>query len=285
MKWIWLFASITVVLVMGVLASWLVGSALVAPVPRTVGPPPSDLPITSTTLSSESGSNLATWYIPQQDSTATIILAHSLRGDRRTMLGRARLFYSAGYSIVMSDFQAHGESPGEHLTFGFIEKLDVKATIQFVKQNHPSHRIGVVGCSLGGAAALLGSPLQIDALVLESVYPAVDEATNDRIKIFLGPLCHLVSPLLLQQFPLRLGINVNDLRPIDHIADAGCPVLIAVGERDRRTTIEESRQLFDAAQEPKELVIFPGADHVDLLNNNRDLYEERILSFLHRQLT
>jgi uncharacterized protein len=284
MKWAWLSASITVVLVMGGLASWFTGSALVAPANRIVGLPPSDLPAIPIKLNSESGSNLATWYIPQQDSTATIILAHPLRGDRRTMVERARLFFCAGYSIVMADFQAHGESPGEHLTFGFLEKLDVKATIQFVKQNHPSHRIAVVGCSLGGAAALLGSPLQIDALVLESVYPAVDEATNDRIRLFLGPLCHLLSPFLLQQLPLRLGIKAKDLRPIDHIATAGCPVLIAAGECDRRTTIEESRQLFDAAQEPKELVIFHGADHVDLLNNNRDLYEERILSFLHRQL-
>jgi len=71
------------------IAAWFVGNALVAPANHFVGVPPTDLPVVVAKLSSESGSKVATWYIPHEDSHATIVLLHAIRGDRRSMLGRA----------------------------------------------------------------------------------------------------------------------------------------------------------------------------------------------------
>lgn len=43
--------------------------------------------------------------------------------------------------------------------------------------NAPGEKIGAIGQSLGGAAALLcPRPLQVDALVIEAVYPDIDGA-------------------------------------------------------------------------------------------------------------
>ena len=108
-----------------------VGNTLVAPANHPVGPPPADLPAETTTIPSESGSMLATWYIPAADSHATVVLLHSIRADRRSMLGRARLFRDAGYTVVMVDLQAHGESPGQHITVGHLERFDVRAAVKF----------------------------------------------------------------------------------------------------------------------------------------------------------
>lgn len=255
-------------------------NSLVAPANHVVGPPPTDLNVVAATIPSESRSKLAAWYIPADTAQATVVLLHPIRATRRAMLSRAKLLHDAGYCVLMIDFQAHGESRGDHITIGYLESCDVRAAIEYARSLNPTHRIGVIGWSLGGAAVLLASPLNIDAAVLECVYPTLDEAVHNRIAMRLGSLSRVISPILLWQFQLRLGIAPSELRPIDHIADIGCPVLVVGGEFDKHTSLVETERLFGAAKEPKKLSIFKGADHTDLLEQNRLQYEADILSFL-----
>lgn len=264
--------------------AWQIGSGLVAPACRAVGPAPDDLPAVATTLKSKSGSEVATWFIPAPDSTATIVLLHAIRGDRRSMLGHARWLHQQGYSVVMVDLQAHGESPGEHITVGHLESHDARAAVEFARQQNPNHRIGVIGRSLGGAAALLAGDLDIDALVLESVYPTIHEAVHNRVAMRLGWLSHLVTPSLLCQLRPRLGITPQDLRPIDHITQTSCPVLITSGDKDEHTPIDETRRLFEAAADPKEISVFENAAHADLLSHTPEQYKRDVGEFLSRYL-
>ena len=266
-----------------VVTSWFVAGSLVAPANHFVGPPPDGFPIESITIHSESGSELAGWYVPCDGANATVILLHPVRGDRRDMLSRAELLREAGYATLLVDLQAHGESPGKNITAGYLESFDVRATVNFARTKNPQHRIGIVGWSLGGAAALLASPLNIDAMVLESVYSTISEAVHNRVSMRLGVLGQLVTPTLLFQLKPRLGISPAQLRPIDKIGDVSCPVLVASGDCDLHTTIAETRRLYDAALEPKRLVIFEGAAHVDLLAYDPGKYQE-ILAFLDANL-
>jgi pimeloyl-ACP methyl ester carboxylesterase len=85
------------------------------------------------------------------------------------------------------DFQAHGESPGNKITFGHLESLDVEAALRFLKERFPGERIGVIGTSMGAAAMVLAEhrpPVQ--AIILESMYPTIDQATQDRLRLSLG---------------------------------------------------------------------------------------------------
>ncbi|WP_425397805.1 alpha/beta hydrolase [Aeoliella sp.] len=277
-------STVAVLAALFAVASWIVGGRLVAPALHVVGPPPDDLPVESVTIDSQSGSSLAGWYVPAEGATATVVLLHPIRADRRAMLSRARLLHEAGYSTLLVDLQAHGESPGEHITIGHLERHDARAAVEYVRRRTPEHKIGIVGRSLGGAAALLGSPLEVDAVVLESVYPTIDEAVHDRMEMRFGPLHHVLAPALLVQLEPRLGISTSDLRPIDHIATVGCPVLVAAGDQDRHTTLAETERLHAEASAPKQLVIFGGAGHNDLLKHDAAQYKDEIVGFLDEHL-
>lgn len=274
---------------MGLLAllsgAWLAGGVLIASANRSVEAPKLDFPVFDAVLDSESGANIAVWYAPADNAEATIILLHPVRSDRRAMLGRTRLFHRAGYAVVLIDLQAHGESTGQHITFGYLERHDVSAAVAYARELNPRHRIGIVASSLGGAAAILALPLGANALVLESVYTTIAEAVHNRIAMRVGPLSHVLTPLLLWQLKPRLGISPSDLRPIDHIAKSEAPVLIANGDLDRHTPITQARQLFDAADTPKQWVVFKGASHEDLFAYNHDQYENAVLAFLNQHLT
>ena len=262
-----------------------VGSVLVAPSRRTVLPPPSHLRAESVTLTSLSGERLAGWVFVPTSPRAAVVVLHGVRANRSDMLGRAELFRNAGFVVLTPDLQAHGESTGSHITYGYREARDAEAAVRYLKQRFPALRVGGVGVSLGGAAlALAGRNTEVDAAVFEAVYPTIEEALDNRVRIRIGPLADLVAPLLLIQLEPRLGLVVDDLRPVDAIRSMGCPVLIISGTKDAHTTVAETQALFAAANEPKELWLVAGAAHVDLARYDRKGYEDHVLGFLERHL-
>ena len=116
-----------------------------------------------------------------------MLLRHGIRENRLRMLPRASFLQEQGFSVLLFDLQAHGESPGRRITFGKLEALDAAAALRFVRGRVPGEQLGAIGVSLGAAAALLGpEPLGLDALVLEAVYPEIDSALANRLRARLG---------------------------------------------------------------------------------------------------
>ncbi len=280
----WAAVSAVAMLVLAVGISWWVAGQLVAPAPRSIGTQPSDLDIDLVSIASDSGSMLSGWYVPGAIDKGTVVLLHAIRRSRLQMVDRARLLNRNGYAALLVDLQAHGESAGEYITAGHLERLDVRSAVRFARQRKPGQPIAVIGVSLGGAATVLASPLDIDAAVLESVYPTIGEAIDNRIRMRLGPLSPIATQLLLLQLKPRLGISPTQLRPIDRIGEIGCPVLVMGGSKDRHTSPAETRRLFRSASEPKQLAIFDGATHVDLYRFDPTLYTDLVLTFLEKHL-
>jgi uncharacterized protein len=124
------------------------GYALAAPQPAVIGPPPPDLRAEAVEIPSASGSRLRGWLCRVPGSRGVVILMHGVRANRLSMVRRARLFRDHGYSVLLFDFQAHGESPGEHITFGHLESRDARAALDFVHRELPGQPV-VAGRRLG----------------------------------------------------------------------------------------------------------------------------------------
>jgi fermentation-respiration switch protein FrsA (DUF1100 family) len=117
-------------------------------------------------------------------------------------------------------------------------------------------------------------------MILEAVYPTVAKATTNRLRMRLGRVGDIVAPVLLAQLQPRLGVTAAQLRPIDHAAQLHCPVLVISGANDRHTTPQDTQSLYDRIESPKQLWLVPGTAHVDLYRASRQMYEQRVLSFL-----
>ena len=268
-----------VMLVAGATTSWLLGSRLVRPVNHPV-PLPSGFPAQVVSVPG-SGYAVAGWWLNQGGNSPVVLLLHSIRADRSSMLSRAKLLVGHGFSVLLVDLQGHGETPGTAITLGSRESADVRAALLWLKRAAPSRRIGVIGCSLGGAAVLLGpQPSGFDAVVLEAVYPRVAGAIENRIRIRYGPLAPVLAPLLLVQLRPRLRVSPRDLEPIRSIGRLGSPVLVVAGSRDQHTTLAESEELFGAAVQPKRLWVVTGARHQDFLTFDPGGYDSEVVGFL-----
>jgi uncharacterized protein len=285
---LWRYVALTLIvgaLGLGVV-SWYMGGKLAASANRPVGPPPASLAVSDVTFPSESGSTIHGWLVTGMPGQGAVLLLHGVRSDRRSMLGRAEFLHDLGYSVLLIDLQAHGESLGQQITLGHLESRDVIAAREFLRKTFPSERVGAIGVSLGAASITLADgKATFDAVVLESMYPTISEAVEDRLRLRLGAAGTLLAPLLTLQLQPRLGIDLDQLRPIDHIASLGTPLLLIHGTEDRHTLIDEARTVFARAAEPKQLWEVPGAAHVDLHRYAKEQYERRVGEFLGRYLS
>jgi uncharacterized protein len=276
------FTTILLVAAVGVYA---VGWELSRPVQATIGAAPSSLDAEAVAFSSQSGSTIHGWLSRAPARGGVILLLPGVRANRLSMVRRAEFLRQAGYSTLLIDFQGTGESEGEAITFGWRERLDVLAAVDYLKARSPDQRVGVIGVSLGGAATLLATPpLELDAAVFEAVYPSIDRAVINRLSMRVGPLARLTAPLLLLQMRARIGVGAPELRPVDHIGKLRCPVLIVAGTLDRHTTVDDTQVLFAAASQPKDLWLIPGAAHLDYLEFAGEDYRQRISTFFERTL-
>lgn len=263
----------------------LIGNALVSASKTQVTPPSYLKSFTNVSIQSQSGSTLSGWYLKGKAHMGGILLMHGIRANRLQMLRRALFLNQAGYSILLFDFQSHGQSTGEKMTFGFLESKDVDAAFEYLHTTLENKSIGLIGVSLGGAAAILSDALtQADALVLESVYPSIQQAIDNRLSMRLGRLGPYLSPLLTMQLQPRLGLSTEDLKPIAHIHNANGAVFIISGKDDLHTTIEETKQLYKQASQPKYYWELEGAAHVDLHNYSEIEYQHRVLAFFAKHM-
>lgn len=285
MKRLAIAAALVALAVVGL--SLAAGEWLTRPARQPVGAPPPDMAGAEVVrFRSADGLAVSGWFVSGRSGQGAVLLQHGVRSNRLQMLARARWLQRQGLASLLIDMPSHGESDGDRITFGRREARATEAALAWLRTRVPGERIGAVGVSLGGAALLFAQRQpELDALVLESVYPSIDDAVRDRLAMRLGdPAAQLLSPLLLAQLPLRLSLDRSQLRPIDAMAGVRAPLLIASGTRDEHTRWPETERLFAQAGGDKTLWPVPGATHQDLHAFDAPTYEGFVGQWLLRQL-
>jgi len=273
------------VAILGLLGLYSVGNILTGSELHSVGSPPSDLNVDEVSIVVPDRQNISGWFVTGNPDMGGILLLHSVRSDRREMVGRARFLNKAGYSVLLIDMQGHGESSGKNITFGFRESFGVRSSLAYLQKQVGKHKVGVLGVSLGGAASLLGeSPVEANAVIFEAVYSSIEKAVINRISIRLGSLGQYLAPLLTWQIEPRLGISLKELSPVESVHKLTSPVLFIAGTLDRHTLRDESMMLYEQANEPKKLWFIDGASHENFHIFAKKDYEMRVLEFFEMYL-
>lgn len=280
-----LLLSITAIFIIFIVVVLGAGDVLSAPAQIKIGPPPANLNAQTVSMRDSQHRKIAGWYVPGKPGKGSILLIHGLHSNRTQMIGRAIFLHTLGYSVLMIDLQAHGESDGSRISFGYRESRGVAAALKYLRQRNSHDPIGVIGESLGAASYVLSNAKPApNAVVLESMYPTITDAVDDRLRRRFGSLGPLLAPLLLDQLKLWLGINASQLRPIDHMSSLGSPVFIIAGTRDQRTTVAETRRIFAAARPPKSLWLVKGARHVNMYKFTPVKYRKKITAFFSKYM-
>src|SRR5579864_8742317 len=98
------------------------------------------------------------------------------------MLAYARLMLAHGYSVLLPDARAHGESGGRIATYGLLEADDIHRWISWLEDQH--HPICAYGFGESYGAALLLQSLAVEhrfcAVVAESSFSKFSVVAPER---------------------------------------------------------------------------------------------------------
>ncbi|MFQ5946284.1 MAG: alpha/beta hydrolase [Anaerolineae bacterium] len=261
-----------------------------------------DLPFLEFRFPSRDGLQLHGWFIPAEDSSVaaldaadwsdgsrgTVMFGHGRFGSKDPDLKYVPWLRRAGYNVFMFDFRAHGQSEGEHSTFGYLERLDLLGAVDFLRERE-IERVGVLGFSLGGAVgiATAGASESIAAVICDGGY-----ATLRRVVIegsvergYPRPLAALLAPLVIWAASRRTGLDLAEAEPVHWVSKISPrAVLFIHGGGDPYIPTRDVRRMHALAGEPKELWIVPEAGHRTVDEARPEEYQERVLAFFDRHL-
>ena len=273
-------------LIAGLTGIWVVGSAMTGATNASVEP--ALAPATEIRLTTSDQVEIAASYWKADDSTApAILLLHGNGGNRRDMLDMATWLAGEGYSVLSIDMRGHGQSSPQSKSFGYLEARDAHAALAWLRQQHPASKLGAIGFSLGGAASVLGDrgPLDVDALVMMSVYPDIRTAIFNRIEAAVGTLPAVaIEPMLSYQSIPRYGVGPDKLSPLAAMNKVRVPVMVVGGELDAYTPPAEIEAMYRAAPPGSEWWILEGLGHDEVVRANDPAFRKKLETYLVRSL-
>jgi fermentation-respiration switch protein FrsA (DUF1100 family) len=206
-----------------------------------------DLPFEDVWFTSSDSVRLHGWLITAPSAKHLLLFCHGNAGNISHRLDNIRLLHKRGISVFIFDYRGYGRSQGRINEKGFY--LDSEAAYEVAREwaEQNGAKLVVFGRSLGGIAAThLGATKNCDGLILESTF------TN------MGAMARAHYHL-----PFAEALLEHRLNALGQIVQVRVPILFFHGDKDRIVPIKLGRKLFEAAPNPKEFIVLPGAGHND----------------------
>lgn len=230
------------------------------------------------------GFRVAAWFIPGTNRAA-LLLVHGMGGGKVSMLEHARVLSAAGYSLLLPDLRAHGQSDGDTID-GLHEANGLLAAVDYLRtrQEVDPERIGAVGISLGALTVLQAArqSTALKALVLEGMGPVCLADHGGRPKTLRRWLNYPINWITytLGDFFANVHQEEGVMAALQRIA--GRPVMLISAGRGKE--IYFNRLFHAAASEPKSHWELPHAFHAMALIYEKKAYVEKVTGFFNRHL-
>lgn len=213
----------------------------------------------------DDGIELKGWFLPgSPDVGPGVLVANGNASNRSHRAPLARALAGRGISVLLFDYRGYGGNPGTPSEDGL--RRDVRAAREYLthRAEVDPARIFYFGESLGAAAVVDLAVRQPPAgVVLRSPFTSLAE----------------VGRLHYPWLPVRRLLK-DRFDSIGTIAHLKSPVIVIAGERDTIVPFNQSKALYEAAPNPKRLVVIEGADHNDPELLDGDQLIEAVLQFI-----
>jgi uncharacterized protein len=227
------------------------------------------------------------WKVsPSKPNSDWVILFHGVSDNRTGMTGQAVILLRHGYSVVMMDARAHGDSGGSMATYGWLERKDTHEIVNALYASDAPKHLFALGSSMGAAIALQSAGIEprIAGVVAESSFSNLREVTYDYAGLHWSPWLGktLFIPgtwAVISKAREEGGFSPDDVSPEKAVASRPFPVLLICDQADRIIPCRHTRKIFAAATGPKELWEVPGAGHASALGADPAQYERRVIGF------
>ena len=207
------------------------------------------VPFSDVSFESEDGERLHGWWVAARRSPiGHVLLCHGNAGNVGDRVPHVELLSAAGFDVLAFDYRGYGRSSGQPDEEGTYR--DARAALRALlrRPGVEAARVIYLGESLGAAVALaLACERPPAGLVLQSAFTSVRAMARVHYPAIPAALVPNAYPSLELVRSLRARL------------------LVLHGDRDDVVPLVQGRALFAAAPEPKQMHVFRGSGHNDLV--------------------
>lgn len=232
--------------------------------------------------SNPQGKRLVARFFEGASTERIMLVNHGYHASCISMYKYLSMLQELGFSVLMPDHQAHGESEGRFITYGALESEDCIDWLKELKSRYPQARLSVLGESMGGAITLL----------IAEKYPELDFAVADcpysdcrEILRYTGKRSYhfpdFLLPLVAVFFRLLCGCSMKEASPISHLHQLNVATLLVHGDADKVVPVTMSREMA-AMNENICYWELAGQPHAHVVVDYGQEYKEKIAELMSR---
>ena len=220
-----------------------------------------------------------------QEGHRYAILFHGYTGAAWQMAPYGRMFYDMGYSVLTPDARAHGESGGDYIDMGWLERPDVLGWIDSVTGADPDAEIVLLGVSMGGATVMMAAgedlPDNVKCIVEDCGYSSVWDEFRLQLKNVFGlPAFPLLNAASLA-CRIRAGYSFQEASSVRQLQKAAVPMLFIHGDADTFVPFSMLDVVYEACASPeKEKLVVRDAAHGAAADTDPELYGDTVTDFV-----
>ena len=227
----------------------------------------------------------ATWF-PQGECKKIVICFHGYTSQgMKDYLGLSGYYLKNGYSMLLVDERAHGESEGKYIGFGCLDRIDALKWINWVlRKCGEDVEILLHGTSMGGATVLMMSSLELPAQVKGIVSDCAFTSPKEVFSHVLKSMYHLpafpvmnISNFINKRFA---GYGLDECNAAREVKKAKVPILFIHGSGDTFVPYSMCETMYENCASSKKKLIIEGAAHAECYYKDTDAYENALTEFI-----
>jgi hypothetical protein len=204
------------------------------------------------TVTTDDELQLNAWFAPpEKDNGKVVVFFHGNAGHMAHRASKVAYFIDAGYGVYLCEYRGYGGNPGSPNEQGLY--MDARAGLEWLRKHGFSEdRLVLYGESIGsGVATQMATEIAPHALIIEAGFSSSADVAKKTY------------------FFLPVDLMVKDRYDnLPKIPKVKTNLLIVHGDEDQVIPISLAKQLFDAANHPKEFITINHGGHNDLYDHH-----------------
>ncbi|MBL07144.1 MAG: hypothetical protein CL773_04765 [Chloroflexi bacterium] len=253
-----------------------------------INPSSVDLDYTEDIFVTEDNIKLSGWFI-KNENPQTVIMIHGVDSNKSDgyMLDLIKDVYEMDYSIFAFDLRAHGDSEGNNLGLAYVERKDLKASIDYLRDSYSIEEMVLYGISYGGTIVLSNSSMDpsIKGIIADSPFYDLPElmAAEVSSRTFIPEsIAKLLKFGIIRSIDFLYDIETNDIiSGLKSISNFQHPILLYHCLDDDRIPISHSDRINEFSPEGSKYLVYEECEHAkgyeyykeDYLNNLKKYIE------------
>ncbi len=242
------------------------------------------LPKEELRIPSPHGYMISALAITPHETNKYMIFSHGVTENKLSSMKYANLFLKRGFNTVIYDQRRHGNTGGNSTSYGFYEKDDLRAIVQWLRKTKGEVFLGIHGESMGAATTLLYAAENkngADFYIVDCPFSDLKELLTYRIECEMKWIpAKLILPIGNLFLKLRDKYGMEDVSPLAVIEQIEEPILFIHSKKDDYILPYMTEELYQRKKGPKMLFLAENGAHAQSLNENRSEYEAAIDHFL-----